>query len=157
MFDASIVSLPVCIALAILLVAAVSIELATTKLPNWLTLTGMIAGIALAGYDKLWLPHLSGLMIGFALGTFLFITGWAPGGAAKLFFAVGSIGGPVFPLTIVVVSIIWAMIIRQFIGNDPGTDEEGGIDENTSPRTIPGSLVIAFGTGLAFLFIHHFL
>src|SRR5690606_28660081 len=91
--------------LSSLLIAAVAIEGQTGRIPNWLNLLGIMAGLALAALDGLWWNHIGGMLLGLTLGISLFCCGAAGGGFAKLLTAMGAIGGSVIPLMTMVISV----------------------------------------------------
>ena len=61
-----------CVVAALLLVA-LSIELRTTRIPNWLTLVGLVSGIVLAVFGNLWTLHGTGFVLGLILGVGLYV------------------------------------------------------------------------------------
>jgi prepilin peptidase CpaA len=71
-------------------------DLRTRTIPNWLTVAGLAAGIAVAapdGWRALWLA-LAGAAAGFALFLPLHLCGALGGGDVKLMAAFGSLLGP---------------------------------------------------------------
>jgi prepilin peptidase CpaA len=75
---------------------AVAEDLRSRKLPNWLTATGVVAGLALAlprGWSGLW-PALAGAAVGFAILLPLFLLRGMGGGDIKLMAAFGALLGP---------------------------------------------------------------
>ena len=83
-------------ALAALVIIAAVTDLRARQIPNWLTLGGVLAGLALHA----WLGGWSGLgasALGFAAGCVLFLPlfalRWIGGGDAKLMIAIGALAG----------------------------------------------------------------
>jgi prepilin peptidase CpaA len=76
--------------------AAVIEDLRRRKLPNWLTATGVAAGVALAlprGWNGVW-PALAGAALGFLILLPLFLLRGMGGGDIKLMAAFGALLGP---------------------------------------------------------------
>jgi prepilin peptidase CpaA len=81
--------------LAIVLMIAVYGEVKENRIPNWLTLTGMGAGL-LIGYfsgERAFWSHLGGLAIGFGFLFIFYVFGGIGGGDVKLMGAVGALMG----------------------------------------------------------------
>jgi prepilin peptidase CpaA len=80
---------------AVVLLAAWT-DLRRREIPNWLTLGGMLAGLALHGWPRGWEGlKFSGAGLGLAALIFipLFIMRWLGGGDVKLMGAVGALAG----------------------------------------------------------------
>lgn len=93
---------------AMVLIAAFT-DLKRREIPNWLTLGGILAGIAL----NTWLAGLAGLKtagmgLGLAALIFipLFIMRWLGGGDVKIMGAIGSLAGPQYMIVIFVFDAI---------------------------------------------------
>jgi prepilin peptidase CpaA len=93
---------------AMVLIAAVT-DLKRREIPNWLSLGGIVAGIALNG----WLAGLPGLKtagagLGLAALIFipLFIMRWLGGGDVKIMGAIGALAGPQYMIVIFVFDAI---------------------------------------------------
>lgn len=84
-------------ALLCLLLPAIHSDLSTRRIPDWLSLTGGVAGLALAtmqhGSGGLLLAFLA-LVIAFAVGFLFWLCGWLGAGDVKLLAAVGALCGP---------------------------------------------------------------
>jgi len=106
MFGAEILTEPAVCTTAVLLVLAVWYEMRTKKIPYWLSVLGLTAGFVLAATDQLFLPHVSGFLVGFFFGVAFFVSGIAGGGAAKLMMATGSVIGPAAPIASAAVSLL---------------------------------------------------
>jgi Flp pilus assembly protein protease CpaA len=141
--------------LAVLLIAAVAIESRTGRVPNWLNLLGILAGIGLAAADGLWSYHVGGLLLGLTLGIVLFVCSAAGGGFAKLLTAVGAIGGPVIPTMAVVLSAGAIAYSYGVLRNSAPrvTEGEAGAEQDPSWTLMRGSLLASAGAvaGVALL------
>lgn len=82
--------------LAVLMVPAAIYDLRTRRIPNWLSLAGMLLGVAVhsayTGFSGS-LESLGGLGLALVIGFLLFAIGWLGAGDAKLLAAVGAIVG----------------------------------------------------------------
>jgi len=81
--------------LATMLVVAVYIELRESRIPNWLTFSGMALGLLIAylhGTASFW-SSLGGLAIGFGFLFIFYIFGGIGGGDVKLMGAAGALMG----------------------------------------------------------------
>jgi prepilin peptidase CpaA len=85
------------ILLAVTVIAAAAIDLRSRQIPNWLTLSGVCAGLLLNGYVS-GLPgvgkSLAGIFVGFGVYFVLYRLRAIGGGDVKLMAAVGAIVGP---------------------------------------------------------------
>ena len=147
MFNAEILAVPTVCTTAVLLILAVWCETRTNKIPNWLSVLGLIAGFVLAATDQLFLPHVSGFLLGFVFGVAFFVSGIAGGGAAKLMIATGTVIGPSAPIASSAISllIVGYACVSYKLQSAPEMRYEG---EESRPGTTKGSLVIALGTAL---------
>ena len=94
-----------------LLIAAAGIDLRRRRIPNWLTFTMAIAGIAqsfLQHHTITPTQSLGGLGVGFVLPLILFILNAVGGGDVKLLAAVGAWVGPL--------NILLVFILKDLIG-----------------------------------------
>lgn len=75
---------------------AAALDLKDRKIPNWLTVTGLVVALVLRGLPggPEFLPGLLGFALAFALVLPLFGTGLLGGGDSKLFMVVGAMLGP---------------------------------------------------------------
>lgn len=84
-------------ALLCLLLPAIHSDLSTRRIPDWLSLTGCVAGLALAalqhGSGGL-LQSLFALVVTFTIGFLFWQCGWLGAGDVKLMTAVGALCGP---------------------------------------------------------------
>jgi prepilin peptidase CpaA len=81
--------------LAVMLTIAVYTELKESRIPNWLTLSGMAAGL-LIGYlhgNMFFMSSLGGLAIGFGFMFIFYLFNGVGGGDVKLMGAVGALMG----------------------------------------------------------------
>ena len=98
------------IALTVLATAAAVLDLRTRRIPNWLTVTGLVAGIALNGAAFGWagvLQSLKGAGLGLLLLLPFFLLRSLGGGDWKLVGAVGAFLGPSALLTV----LLWALLV----------------------------------------------
>lgn len=128
-----------------ILAAAVAYDFFYKRIPNWLTLGGVGAGLILAaGNGGLTLSNsFLGLLVAFAIGLSFWASGMVGGGDHKLLSAVGAFVG--YPLILPVLvgialagglqAIVWILIKRQSWRGVP----------------IPYSLAIAVGTFVVLL------
>jgi prepilin peptidase CpaA len=84
--------------LVVLVLIAAFCDARTRRIPNWLTLSGVLAGVALntflyPGLSGLWLS-LKGLALGFGVYLFLHLLRAMGAGDVKLMAAVGAVVGP---------------------------------------------------------------
>lgn len=84
------------LALTTLLVTAVVTDVRSRRIPNWLTVSGAVAGLGLAAVEMGSFPSTSlfGIMVALALAVPLFALGGIGAGDAKLLAAVGAFTGP---------------------------------------------------------------
>ena len=83
------------IVLAAMLTVAVYIELKESRIPNWLTFSGMALGLLIAnlqGQNAFW-ASLGGLAIGFGFLFIFYVFGGVGGGDVKLMGAAGALMG----------------------------------------------------------------
>ena len=82
------------IALAATVLAAAGSDLATRRIPNWITVPGAALGLALHGYHEGFpgaLSSLAGAGLGFSIFFVLYLAGGMVAGDVKLFGAVGAL------------------------------------------------------------------
>ena len=85
------------IALAATVLAAAGSDLATRRIPNWITVPGAALGLALHGYHEGFpgaLSSLAGAGLGFSIFFVLYLAGGMGAGDVKLYGAVGALVGP---------------------------------------------------------------
>ena len=94
---------------------AAAIDIRERRIPNWLSLSGVLGGISLnsltGGVDGL-LLGLLGVVTGFFLLFFAYLLGGMGAGDVKLMAAIGALTGPVFVLE----SFIYIALIGGAIG-----------------------------------------
>lgn len=139
--------------LSVLLVVAVMIELRSDRIPNWLTLTGVLSGILLAYFDHQWSTHLWGLGLGFGLALVVFAYGIGGGGFVKLMAAVGAILGPIVTFTTTLVGIVLFLI---FYLTEPKVipDELQYQDQRPRINAVKGSLIALAGSIIAAIVLY---
>lgn len=82
--------------LELLVLAAAFLDLRDRRIPNWLTASGVVAGLSINTYQYGWAGlknAMLGLMVAFAIYTLLFALRAMGGGDVKLMAAVGSFTG----------------------------------------------------------------
>ena len=134
---------------------AVSIDLKTRRIPNWLTVSAAIVGliyhVATGGMSGLWLS-LGGFATGFGVLLVLWLTGSGGGGDVKLMGAVGAwlgamptlmifIGSAAFAAVCTVVMIIWNRMKMSSVSRE-GNVKPPTI-ETLLRQTIPYALPVA--------------
>ncbi|MFZ5897809.1 MAG: A24 family peptidase [Bacillota bacterium] len=102
----------------VLVILLVSIGLAwdlrTNRIPNWLTFSGMAAGLAVNGFLGGWsglLLSAKGLLIGLFILFIPFALGGLGGGDVKLLGAVGALKGTGFILSAVLLTALWGGVV----------------------------------------------
>ncbi len=109
---------PALLTVALVLTAAVFTELKENKIPNWLTLSGMAAGLAIGYlYGK---PALGSSLVGLAIGFgFLFIFyvfGGVGGGDVKLMGAAGALmGGELIKPAVLYTALLGAFLALMIV------------------------------------------
>lgn len=138
--------------MATLLLVALSIELRTTRIPNWLTLVGLVSGIVLAVFDNLWALHGTGFVLGLILGVGLYVRANAGAGLTKLLAAVGTVIGPVIPITTVFVTVV----VQRFsaLARRSSPPPELQYEGERRRDSVSGSILVSIGTviGVALLY-----
>lgn len=155
------------LALVMLLVLAVICDLRTRRIPNALTVTGLLTALALGALAG-WQPFLAGLAgagVALALSLPLVMLGGLGGGDAKLLAAVGAYLGPADLLTALLITALvgGAMALalavhrgqlRQTLAHVGGLlarlGRPTGGDPQPAPRTIrtAGALTIPYGVAI---------
>lgn len=97
--------------LVVLLVTASITDFRNRKIPNWLTLSGLLAGLLLTTFtnDSIFsgiTTALGGAALGLALFLPAYMAGWMGAGDVKLFAAVGAFMGPLLTLWAFAASVI---------------------------------------------------
>jgi prepilin peptidase CpaA len=135
----------VAIALGLGLTAIIE-DLRRRKLPNWLTATGVAAGIALAvprGWSGLW-PALAGAALGFAVLLPLFLMRGMGGGDIKLMAAFGALLGPTAVLLAAMLAAAFgAVLATGFLLARPRTSAVP-----YAPAIVLGAWVALLGGGI---------
>lgn len=83
-------------ALCCLLLPAVHSDLSTRRIPNWLTLSGCLAGLSLALWQQGWFGlgvSALAMLAAFAIAFAFWLCGWLGAGDVKLLAAVGACAG----------------------------------------------------------------
>ena len=120
--------------LELLVVVAAFLDLRDRRIPNWLTASGMVAGLAINTYQygSVGLKNAAlGLLVAFAIYTLLFALRAMGGGDVKLMAAVGAFTGAeawlkIFLITSVVGGVI-AIMTLLFRGGWKGTARNIGM------------------------------
>ncbi len=152
MFFQDLLNPPLLAVLATLLVVALCYELPTKKIPNWISLGGLIAGLVVASLDQQWGIHLLGMVVALMLGIVFFAKGWLGGGFVKLLTAVGLILGPMVTVTTILIVCVLLAYLRLTQGNDTPNEV---LYESERPKhaTFTGSVIISIGAVAAILFM----
>lgn len=121
------------------------VESRTKKIPNWLTVSSLIVGVALGVHDGLFSAHLGGFLLAFVIGVAHFLLKSVPGGMVKLTFGVGAMIGPSSPIGTYVVT---AMMISWYRYQDAKTKVplDVPLQPDVPKRTVQGSLIVTLGS-----------
>jgi len=93
--------------LAAVVLAAAATDLRTRRIPNWLTLPAMAAGLAVNALESRLAPSLSGMLAGLGVYFLFFTLGFRGAGDGKLMGAVGAfVGWPQIASVIVLVALL---------------------------------------------------
>ena len=163
---------PIEILVLVVVLAAAFTDIRSRKIPNWLTLAGICAGLSLNTYLSGWgglLTSLEGLLLGFGAYLVLYALRAMGAGDVKLMAAVGAIVGPgswfmVFIASalaggvLAVILMIWKGRIKQTLLNTlyitgellhfrPPYERRSDLDVK-DPRALnmPHAVAIATGT-----------
>lgn len=97
---------------------AITTDLRSRRIPNWLTVAGAIAGLFFhfftQGTAGVWFS-LSGFGVGFGLLFVLWCIGGGGGGDVKLMGAVGTWMGPVHTLVVFFLSVLFSMLCLSVV------------------------------------------
>jgi Flp pilus assembly protein protease CpaA len=134
------------VALALVGMALV-VELLTNRIPNWLTVPGMLAGMGLGIYSGDLTAHALGLIALAVIGIGLFAARWILGGTAKLLMAVGSLAGLGGGLSAALaVALVYLLVLCWIRVSSPGDEDldqperEPWVSFPTSPMVFIGLL-----------------
>ena len=155
------------VALAVMLAIAVYVELKESRIPNWLTFSGMTLGLLIGylhGTPWFW-SSLGGLCIGFGFLFIFYVFGGLGGGDVKLMGAAGALMGvelikPALFYTaflgalLAVIVVIWRQdfwlrVAWGFRRLAFWRKAAGGPPAESSPVTVPYGLAITAGCLLA--------
>ena len=107
------------IVLLLVLIPSLYYDLVQNRIPNFLTVSGMVFGILAAfllGTSAQIQGHLFGLILGFGFFYILYIFGWVGGGDVKLMGAIGSLKGVAFLVNVLIyTSILGGIIALLFL------------------------------------------
>lgn len=158
------------IGIAILMTVAVVIDVKTRRIPNWLTVSAFVAGIAYHAFTNGWQGFgfaMAGFGVGFGILLVLWLIGGGGGGDVKLMGAVGAWVGPVCTLLIFLGSAIFAvfcvivLMVRNRIKGKrnrdfvpaPATTEDVPTNSRTAIKQyIPYAVPVAMASWMVFLF-----
>lgn len=156
-------------ALLCLLLPAIHSDLSTRRIPDWLSLTGCVAGPVLAatghGSSGL-LLSLFALGVAFAVGFLFWLCGWLGAGDVKLLAAVGALCGPaLLPRVLLLTAFsggVLAVLVMLWQGRTRATLRHlltrpgrrlppSAADDPAHAHRLPYALAIAAGSLLAVL------
>ncbi|WP_339727479.1 prepilin peptidase [uncultured Gimesia sp.] len=153
MFDVPVYALSVICSLTVLLCVSIWFELRTRRIPNWLTLAGVITGFVISAIDQQWSLHLSGFFLGAVIGVFAWGKGFASAGFVKLLIALSTIMGPVVALVSLILGgllTICGYLYHKF-KVPPELEYE---EEQTSDGLVKGSLFLLVVTLFGLLLLY---
>ena len=130
---------------------AMATDLRTRRIPNWLTVTAAISGLAfhcLVSTREGLLFSLGGFAVGFGILFVLWIIGGGGGGDVKLMGAIGAWLGPRYTLGVFLLSVVFAMaciacVMAYGILNNANKQNES---TNLLKKTIPYALPCGLST-----------
>ena len=97
------------ILLSLIVIPAAVVDIKTRRIPNWLSLSGIVLGIALNAFlfetEGLWFS-LKGLGLAFAVYFVLYLIHAMGAGDVKLMAAVGAVAGPGYWLLILILTSV---------------------------------------------------
>lgn len=158
------------IGVAILMTIAVVIDVKTRRIPNWLTVSAFVAGLAYHAVTNGWQGigfSMGGFGVGFGILLVLWLTGGGGGGDVKLMGAVGAWVGPLATLLIFLGSAIFAVLCvvvlavrnkikgkrNQDFKPTPATTAEVPTNSRTAIKQyIPYAVPVAMASWMVFLF-----
>lgn len=148
---------------AVLALVASATDLHRRKIPNWLTVTAAIAGLAFhistAGVAGLWLS-LGGFAVGFGILLVLWLIGGGGAGDVKLMGAVGAWLGPMSTLMVFIASVIFAIlcltIVTIYAAVRKANDSEGANAEKQSVLKMKIPYAVPCGLSIWSLFLVRF-
>jgi prepilin peptidase CpaA len=156
-------------ALVCLLLPAIHSDLSTRTIPNWLSFSGIAAGLVFAAWLQgggALLLALLALAVALSLGLLFWLAGWFGAGDVKLLAAVATLTGPALlpdvlvltaacGLLLALASMVWQgrtrhtlLRLRELVGIDRGVYTP--VASAPAPR-LPYALAIAAGTLIAVL------
>ncbi len=112
------------IILTILVLVAAALDLKFRRIPNWLTVSGFVAGFVLQGWDAGWVglrDAVLGAAVAFALYLGLFALRAVGAGDVKLMTAVGAMVGPIDWMIVFLIAAISGGVVAVFLLQARGT------------------------------------
>ncbi|WP_019912941.1 A24 family peptidase [Paenibacillus sp. HW567] len=100
------------------LAVALITDIRYMRIPNWITLTALLAGVLVQGLMKGWhgvLFSLCGAIAGFLLLLIMHLIGAVGAGDVKLFAGIGAWTGILFTLQVTVYSVLFGAVIGWII------------------------------------------
>ena len=136
---------------------AVSIDLRTRRIPNWLTVSTFVLGlgyhIATSGFDG-FILSLAGFATGFGILLILWLMGSGGGGDVKLMGAIGAwlgayptllifIGSAIFTILCTIAVLVHARYLnKNLVVNSGNNNTQASVLKQTIPYALPVNLAV---------------
>jgi prepilin peptidase CpaA len=123
------------------LVAAFITDIRSMRIPNWITVSGLLSGLLTQGIMNGWhglVVSVCGAAVGFTMLLLMHLIGAVGAGDVKLFAGIGAWTGTLFTLQVVIYSVLfgavigWLMVIKR---------RETGIRSRKILNTLSGFMI----------------